>query len=114
ASVPLNPGRARTRCWRVRQRSDLLARRIGLEAGRRSTSAAVFHRASMSMSANGARSPAVARSGRAYSATGDRAGRGIGTVRKAADRPEHPLGPLVEIGRASCGERVEILGVAAL
>jgi hypothetical protein len=64
ASVPRKPGRASTRCCSARQRSDLLARRIGFGAARRSMSAAFDHIASRSTSANGGCRAAVARSSR--------------------------------------------------
>src|SRR6202042_1675728 len=91
ASVPRKPPRASTCCCSARQRTDLLARRIGLPAARCSRVSAFASIASRSTSANGACRAAVARSRRAY-ASAD-------TGRLPVHWPEHALGP--RIGEAA-------------
>src|SRR5437588_7678476 len=79
ASVPRKPSRASTRSCNARQRSDLLARRIGLPPARATRSFALSRNASRSTIANGASSSAVARSRRSYAAS-------------RIDGPEHAVG----------------------
>src|SRR5689334_13863018 len=62
--MPATPGRASTRRSTARERTDLLATRIGLPAARRSRSAAFASSASRSTTAKGGSRSAVARSSR--------------------------------------------------
>ncbi len=60
--IPAKPSRASTRSSRARQRTDLLATRIGLPCERRTRSAALASKARRSTTASGASRWAVARS----------------------------------------------------
>src|ERR1700730_15209055 len=109
------------------QRTDLLARRIGLPDARRSMSAAFAHMASRSTSANGAPSSAHARSRRAREASGDPGGACVALTdslprpraairawhsRARPDRAEHAIGPLV--GKAPVRVQARAHGLEAV
>src|SRR3954452_22078756 len=94
---PRNPSRARMRSSSGRQRTDLLATRIGLPAARRTMSSAVAHIASRSMNANGGSCSARAASQRARSCSL--------TVRSAAHVGREVLAGEGGAGRDQVGRR---------